>query len=298
MEFKQLQSFAAVAECRSFTRAAERLFVSQPTVSLHIRDLERELKTKLVIRSTHSVELTDSGRALYRTASRILSLRESAVRRLTEDDDELRIGASTIPAAWLLPELLTGFRDQAPQVRVLLDQADSGAVIEGVAKGDFDLGFTGARNADPELVFMPLCRDRLVLITADREPFSSWKKEGGLRREELKAVPFLDREEGSGSRQSAELILEKMDLGRDRRRSAGRVTDPESLKNLVAAGVGVAVVSFRSAEREAAAGRLLTFELSGDGAERDLYLVRRDDGILKTGAAHFIRFVKERYSVK
>ena len=183
-------------------------------------------------------------------------------------------------------------------MRVTLDQADSGAVIEGVARGDFDLGFTGARNADPELLFTPLCRDRLVLITADREPFSTWKREGGLRKEELKTVPFLDREEGSGSRQSAERILEKMNLGRDRRHSAGRVTDPESLKNLVEAGVGVAVVSFRSAEREATEGRLLTFDLSEDGAERDLYLVQRDDGILKTGAAHFIRFVKERYSVK
>ena len=292
MEFKQLQSFAAVAECRNFTRAAERLFVSQPTVSAHIRDLERELKTKLVIRSTHAVELTDSGRELYRSAARILSLRDSVLKRLKENDGEVRIGASTIPAAYLLPGILPGFREAFPQVRLQLSQLDSGAVIEGVSRGTFDVGFTGVRSEDPELAFLPLCRDRLVLITANRAPFAGWKAAGSLPLEELKKVPFLTREGGSGSQQTADRLLEPLGLGQGERLSAGQVTDPESMKNLVAAGIGAAVISFRSVERETADGRLLAFDLPGRGAERELYLVQRDDGIVKTGAEAFIEYVK------
>ena len=295
MEFKQLQSFAAVAECRSFTRAAERLFVSQPTVSMHIRDLEQELRTKLVARSTHTVELTESGRTLYDYASRLLSLREAALRRLRKDDDEVCIGASTVPASSLLPELLTGFRKECPQVRAVLVQTDSGAVLEGVSRGTMDVGFTGARSDDSELLFTPLCRDRLVLVTANAEPFRGWKSRGILP-EELKKTPFLTREAGSGSQGAAERLLEQLGLGAGRRLSAGQVSDPEAMKNLVAAGIGVAVMSDRSVARETEEGRLLAFDLPAEGAERQLYLVQRNDGVLKTGATRFIEYVKERMS--
>ena len=295
MEFKQLQSFAAVAECRSFTRAAERLFVSQPTVSMHIRDLEQELRTKLVVRSTHAVELTESGRTLYDYASRLLSLREAALRRLRKDDDEVCIGASTVPASSLLPELLTGFRKECPQVRAVLVQTDSGAVLEGVSRGTMDVGFTGARSDDSELLFTPLCRDRLVLVTANAEPFRGWKSRGILP-EELKKTPFLTREAGSGSQGAAERLLEQLGLGAGRRLSAGQVSDPEAMKNLVAAGIGVAVMSDRSVARETEEGRLLAFDLPAEGAERQLYLVQRNDGVLKTGATRFIEYVKERMS--
>ena len=295
MEFKQLQSFAAVAECRSFTRAAERLFVSQPTVSMHIRDLEQELRTKLVARSTHTVELTESGRTLYDYASRLLSLREAALRRLRKDDDEVCIGASTVPASSLLPELLTGFRKECPQVRAVLVQTDSGAVLEGVSRGTMDVGFTGARSDDSELLFTPLCRDRLVLVTANAEPFREWKSRGILP-EELKKTPFLTREAGSGSQGAAERLLEQLGLGAGRRLSAGQVSDPEAMKNLVAAGIGVAVMSDRSVARETEEGRLLAFDLPAEGAERQLYLVQRNDGVLKTGATRFIEYVKERTS--
>ena len=295
MEFKQLQSFAAVAECRSFTRAAERLFVSQPTVSMHIRDLEQELRTKLVARSTHTVELTESGRTLYDYASRLLSLREAALRRLRKDDDEVCIGASTVPASSLLPELLTGFRKECPQVRAVLVQTDSGAVLEGVSRGTMDVGFTGARSDDSELLFTPLCRDRLVLVTANAEPFREWKSRGILP-EELKKTPFLTREAGSGSQGAAERLLEQLGLGAGRRLSAGQVSDPEAMKNLVAAGIGVAVMSDRSVARETEEGRLLAFDLPAEGAERQLYLVQRNDGVLKTGATRFIEYVKERMS--
>ena len=292
MEFKQLQSFAAVAECRSFTRAAERLFVSQPTVSLHIRDLEQELRTKLVVRSTHAVDLTDSGRLLYEYALQILSLREAALRRLRKDDGEVCVGTSTVPATSLLPDILTGFREECPQVRTVLVQTDSGAVLEGLTRGTMDVGFTGARSDDRDLLFTPLARDRLVLVTAAAEPFLGWKSRGLLPREELARTPFLTREAGSGSQGAAERLLEQLGLGPGRRRSAGQVSDPEALKNLVAAGIGVAVMSDRSVARETEEGRLLTFELPAEGAERELYLVQRSDGVLKTGAARFIDYVK------
>ena len=106
MDFKQLKSLVEVVECRSFTKAAERLYISQPTVSAHIRQLEEELQSRLVIRTTKSIEITPRGLEAYDCARSILELRENLLRRWADDGEQMiQLGASTIPSAYILPEL-------------------------------------------------------------------------------------------------------------------------------------------------------------------------------------------------
>ncbi len=293
MEFKQLQSFAALVKYKSFSKVADKLYISQPTVSTHVRDLEKELKTKLVIRSTHSVEITEKGYELYNFACHVLDMRDHLLEQWSsEEKGLLHIAASTIPAAYLLPQLLTGFEKEQKNVRVILKQGDSRDVIDGVLKGIFDLGFSGMKSEDSDLIFWPICKDHMVLITPVKEPFLTWKKAGEIPVNELKRIPFLRREDGSGSQKNADRFLEEIGLKEEERISAGQVTEQESLKKLVEAGIGVAVSSQCSVQSEADQGKLLTFELPGCETQRNLYLLYRKDEIRKSSAEAFIRFVR------
>ena len=106
MELKQLQSFCAVVQYRSFTRAAEKLYLSQPTVSTHIRQLEEEFGSRLIVRTTKSIEVTPRGQELYACACGIVHLRDDLLRSWSDEDEKvIRIGASTIPSAYILPQI-------------------------------------------------------------------------------------------------------------------------------------------------------------------------------------------------
>ena len=293
MEFKQLQSFAALVKYRSFSKVADKLFISQPTVSTHVRDLEKELKTKLVIRTTHSVEITEKGFELYAFANHVLDMRDNLLEQWSgEEKSLLSIAASTIPAAYLLPQILTGFEKNYRYIRVMLKQGDSKDVIEGVQKGVYDVGFSGMKSEDSDLVFLPVCKDHMVLITPAKEPFLSWKKAGEISIEQLKKTPFLRRENGSGSQKNADHFLEEIGISEEERISAGQVSEPESLKKLVEAGIGVALASQCSAQSEVEQGKLLAFELPGCDTQRNLYLLYRNDEIRKSCADAFIKYVR------
>ena len=111
MELKQLQSFCAVVKYKSFTKAAEKLYLSQPTVSTHVRQLEEEFQTSLIVRTTKSVEVTPRGQELYECACNIVNLRDNLMRSWSDEDEKMiRIGASTIPSAYMLPQILPAFR--------------------------------------------------------------------------------------------------------------------------------------------------------------------------------------------
>ena len=111
MEFKQLQSFVAVVDYGSFTKASEKLFISQPTISTHIRMLEDEFQSCLLVRTTKSIELTPRGQEFYECAVSILSLKNHLIESwINESRNVIHMGASTIPSTYLLPELLPGLQ--------------------------------------------------------------------------------------------------------------------------------------------------------------------------------------------
>ena len=115
MDFKQLRSFVAVADCGSFTQAAARLYTSQPTVSSHIRQLEDELHQRLFLRTTKTLSITPHGRELYEYAVQVLSMQEQLFAGWQQDGQLITLGASTIPSAYILPELLPAFRAHCPK---------------------------------------------------------------------------------------------------------------------------------------------------------------------------------------
>lgn len=290
MELKQLECFAAVVKYGSFTVAAQHLYLSQPTVSAHVRTLEEELGRRLLIRTTKSLEVTPKGREVYDCAVKMLSL-QTRIRRACAPDEEhiIRLGASTIPSAYILPQLLPEFGRRCPDVYFTVTQTNSQGVVEGLADGIFDLGLLGMKG-DDRVTCIPFCEDRMVLIAPVNERFLALQRE----KDQLPTLlhePMILREKGSGSLKTADRFLAGLGITEDSLTVAARVNDQEAIKNLVQSGLGVSLVSERAARSAVEEKRLLQFELPVE-SRRHLYLAYRRDYILQPHIKAFCRFVE------
>ena len=293
MEFKQLQSFVAVIRCGSFTEAAEELFLSQPTISIHIRQLEEELHTQLLIRTTKRVKPTPKGEQLYEYAQSILELRDRIVQACSETGEKIiHLGASTIPSAYILPEILPKYGAIAPNTYFVIHQGDSQDVAKGLLEGLYDLGLTGMRTEEERLDYIPFCKDRMVLIPPVNQHFLALKARKDVPIAELLRGPVILREKGSGSRKSADRFLEQAGIAEEDLQVVARVNDQEAVKNLVAGGLGVSILSQRAARNFQEERRVLAFELPELTASRNLYLVSRRGVPLSEHVRHFAEFVQ------
>lgn len=296
MEFKQLESYAAVVRNQSFTKAAEHLFISQPTISTHIRALEEELNTRLLMRTTKNIEVTPEGMKLYEYAVNLLELRDRMLRECsTGSKSIIHLGASTIPSAYILPEVLPKYGALKPNTFFVIHQSDSKAVLDGVVDGVFDVGLVGMPAERENLICESFCQDRMVIITPVTEYFLKLRAMPEVPLEELLRQPMILREKGSGTKKSADLLLEQMGLTDDKLNITARVNDPEAIKNLVAGGVGISVISQRAARNFLMEKRLLQFELPENTNTRALYVVCRRDQSKRPDTREFIDFVRRFY---
>lgn len=296
MDFKQLQSFAAVVRCQSFTKAAELLYISQPTISSHIRALEEELGSRLVIRTTKEVEITPRGWELYHCADKIFMLRDGLVESWQlEDKNVINLGTSTIPSAYILPEILPGFIGQHPGTQFHIHQGDSREIIAGVLDDSIKLGMVGMKIEDERLTFIPFFRDEMVLITPVTPYFLRIKEKGSLELADFIREPFLLREDGSGSRKCIARYFEDQGITEGNLKVVARLNDQEAVKRLVACGLGVSIISGKASQNFCQEDKLLAFKLPQKGASRNLYLVYRREFIMGENIQRFLEYVTEFY---
>lgn len=296
MELKQLQSFCAVVKYKSFTKAAEKLYLSQPTVSTHVRQLEEEFQTSLIVRTTKSVEVTPRGQELYECACNIVNLRDNLMRSWSDEDEKMiRIGASTIPSAYMLPQILPAFRTIRPASQFHVFQSDSQGIVDGLLCGAFDVGLIGADMHEDTLELTPFFTDQMVLITPVNEHFLQFSENGGITLEEICREPMLLREKGSGSKKCISSYFERVGVDENDLIITARLNDQESIKNLVAGGLGISIISEKAAEDAVKAGRLLTFPLPEAGARRYLYVACRRGAPMSGQTQQFVSFVKNFY---
>lgn len=299
MDFKQLESFAAVVKCNSFTKAAEMLYISQPTISTHIRALEAELNCALIHRTTKSVVLTVEGKKLYEYASNILSLRDRMLQECAVGSRRIiHVAASTIPSAYILPKVLPEFGNLYPSTYFILHQNDSRSVIDGVLDGVFDVGLTGMTRESESLISRKFCNDRMVLITPVSQHFLDLQQQNMPVPEILMQEPVILREKGGGSKKRADSYMEQIGLSEDRMNVIARVNDPEAIKNLVASGMGVSIISKRAAGNFLREKRLLAFELPDDSCKRNLYVICRTDRAEDPYIKNFLDFIARYFEMK
>ena len=296
MEMKHLVSFAAVVRLGSFSRAAEELYIAQPTISLHIRQLEEELQTKLLIRTTKSIEVTEKGREVYECAARILQLRDRIAEACSEEERRvIRLGASTIPSAYILPEVLPVYVKSHPSTYFTIDQGDSRSVAEKLAEGVIDIGLIGMKPASSDIVSEPFYEDSVVIITPVKEPFLSMKESGAATLRKLFQEPVILREEGSGSLKAANTFLARAGYAEEDLHVAARTNDPETIKNLVVQGLGISMISSKAAENYSRENRLLVFSFPEISGRRTLYIATRKHAALPERAEGFLRYLRQFY---
>ena len=291
---KQIEVFVAVAEHGSFTRASEELYLTQSTVSAHIQALEQALGTALFVRQTRrQVHLTPEGEMIYPAAKKILadcrSLSELVQRE--ESDLPLQLGASTVPGQYLLPDLLAGFMKKYTDCRYFLRRGDSAEIHRLLRQGEIRLGFVGAALEPDTFVYTPLAEDRLVMVTENSPRYRRLQQEG-IPGKSLLSEPTVAREEGSGTDREIQNYMGRLGFPQEKLQIVARVDDPETIKRMVAQGVGVSILSALAVQREVNDGRLLTFDLDKEGLRRKIYLISRKDIIYTRMEQRFIDYVK------
>ena len=276
MDIRRLEVFLKVIELCSFTKAAEALNLSQPTVSEHIRCLEETLNERLVDRTGRDVGPTPAGKVLTQYAEKILRTYFEAIQALEQFNGKmsgsLLVGASSVPGAYVLPKYLGAFKALNPDVQIMLRIAATSEIIDQVLDGSLETGFVGSMKNDRKLVFEELVDDELVLITAPDHP---WAKAGRISLDDLTSQPMVLRQKGSGTRSAAIRILAENGLEISRLKIAAEMGDAESVKQGVKSGIGVSFVSVHSVSYELFTKSLASVSIKGLRLLRPLYTVTR-----------------------
>ena len=291
MDFKQLKSFVAVVEYRNFSKAANKLYISQPTISTHLRLLEEELNTRLILRTTKSIEVTEKGWELYKYADKILELSERMVQACASDKRRIiSLGASTIPATYVLPKVLPHYGMNNPDTYFNIHQTDTQGVLEGIVDGSFDLGMTGSRKEREGIRFVPFCSNKMVIIAPVTEHYLQLQQKSA-HFEELLREPIILREKGT--RRSANQFLDRIGVNEEELNVVARVNDQETVKNLVASGMGISLISEIAARDFLDSRRLLKFDVPYQQSEQSIYLVYSKQRAEQEWLRSFIDFVKQ-----
>lgn len=297
MEFRQLEAFAAVAKYKSFSKAADALFLTQPTVSSHLGSLERELQKKLISRTTKTLQLTGEGERFLKYAQRILELKTAALQELSGDTrDIISLGASTIPSGYLLPGLLAEFRRKHPGVYFQIRQGDSYEIEEKVLDGTVELGLIGNFCDSTHCICEEFCSDQMVIAMPSTAYYLKLKREAEREKDagRLLMEPLIMREIGSGTGKAAEQFLKKSGVREEQLNVAARINDIESIKRMIAEGMGISLISGFAVEDMVKSGQLITYSLDTQ-IHRNFYLLRRKKEERKPVLKKFIRFVLEYY---
>jgi DNA-binding transcriptional LysR family regulator len=295
-DLRHLQSFCRVADLRNFSKAAEDLFLTQPTVSGHILALEKSLGVRLFDRTGREARLTKAGQILYPFASKVFGLRRDALNALSEFSQgirgELCLGASTIPGEYILPKLLGEFKREHPHFVIGLKIADTQQIVQEVLKGDVEFGLIGAKIKHASLQYELFAKDKIVFVGASGLSRATRPK---IPLNELFQMPFILREKGSGTRMAVEKMLKKIGKNIGQFREIVEMGSTASVKAAVRAGLGFTFISQTAVEEELTQG--LVSEIQLEGAEpilRQIYLVSHRGRTLSPIAVRFFRYLRKR----
>jgi len=286
VDIRGLEVFLSVAKHLNYTRAGEELNLSQPSVSIRIKQLENELGMKLFEQLGKKVALTDAGLLLVSHARRVIAAIQDAKQALEElqglERGSLRIGASTTPGMYLIPQIIARFKERYPKIEVHLGIKDTKQVEEGVIRNEFDFGFVGGHLVGDAVEVLAWVTDQLALVVGPKHPLA---KKKSIKAEDLRKEKFILRELGSATRATIVSHLEKVTLAVQ---PVMEMENPESVKKAVQSGLGVAFISKFAVEAELKAKSLIAVSVRGLDIRRELKIVYRKDKHLGRAAQTFI----------
>ncbi len=282
-----------MVELKSFTKAAEAVYLSQPTVSEHLRSLEEMVGQKLVDRLGREVLPTPAGQILYRYALQLLQLRQEATQALQQFSGtlagHLTLGASTIPGTYILPALIGTFKARYPDIQTTLRIANSRLTAEGVLNGELEMGVIGARWNEPGLEWEEMFEDELVITVHPEHP---WAKRRKVRLPELLQEPFIMRERFSGTRRVMSQILEEHGADLSRLPVVAEMGSTEAVRQSIKARIGVSILSRHAVAEDVERNTLVTVALEGIRLRRPIFLIKRRQRELSPLCSAFLQHLR------
>ncbi|MFJ7993447.1 selenium metabolism-associated LysR family transcriptional regulator [Peribacillus frigoritolerans] len=286
-----LKVFVTVIEQKNFSRAGDILNLSQPGVSLHIRNLENELGTKLIYRSPKQVQITEPGKILYRHAKQMLNHYETAKREINEFNNvvsgTMKIGASFTIGEYYLPKVLAEFAAQYPMVDIQIIISNSNDVIQGIRSNKLDIGLIEGETDYKDIDVRPFMNDEMIVVVPPDHPLSQMDLiEGNM----LQNLTWVLREQGSGTRTYSDKLLSSLELNI---KKTFIFTSIQGVKEAVMAGLGIALLSRLTVQKELKSNELKTFHLKNEPLIRPFSIVKKLDFEASKAMELFLRKVDE-----
>lgn len=298
MNLKHLEAFVRIAKNNSFSQTAKELYLTQPTVSAYISQLESELGTRLFSRTTKEVELTDDGKRLLRYAEELVELTSRIEHefqpKVGEEKSRIVLSVSSIPGAYLLPGILANFIRKNPGTEFRINETDSAGVVSDIAGRRADLGFAGTVIGSRSVSFIPFYEDELVVITPDTKRYRDIPKNGSAP-DWIRSEPWILREDGSGTLRETARLLEDRGIQMDDLKVVARLSHTGSILMSVREGLGIAVVSALAAEDAVKRGEILSFRLGEGGVFRKISMVVNTAVRQTESCRKLVKYVKELY---
>lgn len=275
-DLRSLEIFSRVVELKSFSKAAESVRLAQASVSERIATLEGAIGAKLLDRLGRNIVPTKLGQLLYDRAQRHLELKRQTCLEMQEflgtSRGDITMGGSTIPGEYILPGIITRFKESYPDVVVRMSIGDSDEIARRVHNGELELGIIGSRSRHKELKHIELWKDELVVVIPATH---HWKNRKSVKIEDLYREPFVSREAGSGTRRMIEHGLRKSrvpDL--DKLQIVAQLGSSTAVKQALLKGLGISILSNRAVSTEVQSGMLRTLPVQGLSLSRRFYLVK------------------------
>lgn len=290
-DLKQIRSFLEVVEEKSFTNASRNLKISQASISHQIGQIEKMLGVKLIHRNSQDFSLTGEGRIFVKFCNKVMK----DIDGLKSDIQAgtfggvINIISSSIPGGYILPEILSQFRkDGNDGVYFKLEIGNSREAIEKIKQGEADIAIVGREIRHPSLTYKKIFEDRIVLVAGKSSPDS-------VKSDDLKTVPLILRESGSGTKNAAETFLHALDIIPSELNVVMECSSPEGIKESVINGLGMAFLSKLAIEDDVKSGKLKIIDIKGLDIKRDFFLVTSNVKTLNEPANKLVAFIAGNY---
>lgn len=297
MYLYQVEAFVAVVNYKSFSKAAKKLYLSQPTISAYIKALENELGTQLIYRTTKDVILSDAGKTFYTYAQELIRIRDISLQEMQKFSNKvsgnLNIIASSFPAQYVMPKLIRKITQEYPEISFSLKQVDGESVINHIENYSSEIGITDFTTENSKCNFEPFLYDKLVLVTPNTEEYR--KMNGVFPVERLLTDPIVWRDEGAATNKETTAFLASLGYSPEDLNISIRMPSVDSAKQAVLNNLGISFISHRAIATLSSIGGVLVFDFDSDLLIRTLYLITHKNRVLSPLGKFFVDFAKNHY---
>ena len=295
MRLEYIKSFIGVVNYKSFSLAAKYLYLSQPTISTHIKQLENELGVQLLVRSTKDVLLSEEGKAFYPYALQLLETESRALKKLNKCDAEsgglVTVSTSSVPGYYMMPQFLATFRNKNATLNFRILEGNSGDVLQKLLDFDVEIGIGGLESGSDKIHSEVLFEDEIVLITPNTAKYKNMN--GKFPVDQLRKELFLTRELGSGTRNTVDYMEQELKLNTPSLRVIAQFGSSEMVRRSVREGLGVAFISKTAARESIEKQEVLEFSFPNVNSKRRFYLMYHKDRALSPNVESVLQSLRE-----